>query len=121
MRWGERCARESRAESAAVLADVTCNSAKIEAVPVKDEAGVGGPAVREVPEYCTFGAARDENRVHGVLSRPQNSSPEAALACAATRTWHNQGRHLSRDRSDVDGSEGAVNNPERRDGGIRPR
>ena len=105
MRLGEHCARgfagrEPRAESAAVLADVTCNVAKIEAVAVEDEAGVGGPAVGEVSEYCTFGAAGDENRVHGVRAvrpRPQNSSLEAALARAATRTWHNQGRHLSRD------------------------
>ena len=104
----------------AVLADVTCDAAKIEAIAVENEVGVCGPAVGEVPEYCAFGAAGDKNRVHGVRSRPQNSSPEAALACAATRTWHNQGRHLSRDRSDVDGSEGALNNPERRDDDIRP-
>ena len=70
MRWGERCAREFRTESVAVLADVTCDAAKIEAVPVENEVGVGGPAVGEVPEYCAFGAAGDENRVHGVRSRP---------------------------------------------------
>jgi hypothetical protein len=91
---GEYCARRFagqglRAESAAVLADVTSDATKIEAVAVEENAGVGGPAVGEVPEYCTFGAAGDENRVHGVRSRPQNSSPEAALARAATRTWHN--------------------------------
>ena len=94
VRLGEHCARGfagrgPRAKSAAVLADVTSDAAKIEAVSVEDKAGVGGPAVGEVPEYCTFGAAGDENRVHGVRSRPQNSSPEAALARAAIRTWHN--------------------------------
>ena len=70
MRLGEHCAwgfagREPRAESAAVLADVTSDAAKIEAIAEEDKAGIGGPAVGEVPEYRTFGAARDENRVHG--------------------------------------------------------
>ena len=81
-----------RAESATVLADVTSDAAKIEVVPVEDEAGVGGPAVGEVPEYRTSGAAGDENRVHGYrtlsLAEFQPGSGTSSR-CKKTRTyWH---------------------------------
>ena len=124
-----------------MLADVTSDAAKIEAVAVEDKAGVGGPAVGEVPVYRTFGAAGDENRVHGyrtlLLAEFQPGSGvgsrckklarvgieriawaldvrATSRASASLIPGHvaQPGSPLSRDRSDVDGRKGAPSNPE---------
>ena len=80
-----------------MLADVTSDAAKIEAVAVENEAGVGGPAVGEVPEYRTFGAAGDENRVHGYrtlsLAEFQPGSGTSSR-CKKTRTCRHRAHRL---------------------------
>ena len=62
----------------AVLADVACDAAEVEAVGAEDDAGVGVPAVGKE-------RSQGKDRVHGVRSSSQNTSSGARAAALAPR------------------------------------